>query len=97
MLHTVYVALAAFFAWQTLRYAATEYAYQAFAATRVLHPLVVAALPLAVLWPDWIRALAVAGIVGFLVAGVERLSGAAEPVQQYVPQRTARRTLPSLP
>lgn len=97
MLRLVLTLFATFWAWETLRFAAEQYLSSAFSATRALHPLVVAALPLYVLWPDWVAALGVAGATGLLVALVDRfLAGLPEPV--VIPrQRSSNLGLPPLP
>lgn len=92
----VLIGLATFYLWETVRFAVERYAPSVFNATRVVHPLVVAAFPLAVLWPDWIAALGVAGAVGLLVAVVDRWMG--QPSQSVMlPRRRTRGGLPPLP
>ncbi len=96
MLHTLYVALATLFLWETLRFAISEHAPRIYAATRTAHPLVVAILPLVVFWPDWIRALAVAGLVG--IFHVLMRSFVPEPsVPTYAPRESRRAGLPPIP
>jgi hypothetical protein len=95
----VLVLLATFWAWETLRYILERYAGPVFSATRPLHPFVVAALPLYILWPDWVAALAVAGAAGLLVAVVDRAL-VGEPAQQLqIPRRRGLRGdgLPPMP
>lgn len=93
----VLLLLATFWIWETVRYALERYASSIFDATRALHPLLVAAVPLGVLWPDWVSALAVAGGAGLLVAVVDRwIGGSSQPM--IVPRgRSRSRGLPSLP
>lgn len=72
MLRLVLLIFATFWAWETLRFILQSYVSTLFDLTRSLHPFLVAALPLWVLWPDWISALAVAGATGILHLLVER-------------------------
>lgn len=88
---------ATFWAWESLRYAVESFAPRVFAGTRVLHPLAVAALPLYILWPNWVAALAVAGAVGLLVAVVDKTFMAPPPQQLQVPRRRSQQGLPPLP
>lgn len=96
MLDLIPLLLATFWVWETVRYAAERYAETVFDATRAVHPLLVAALPLVVLWPDWVDALAVAAGVGLLHLFVQRALGLASP-PQVVMQRPRRGGLPPLP
>lgn len=97
MLRLLLILLATFWAWETLRFVLETYAGRVFSLTRPVHPLVVAALPLYVLWPDWVAALGVAGATGLLVVWTERLF-VSEPVQQVqVPRRRQPGSLPPLP
>lgn len=98
MLHYIAVLLATFFIWETLRYIADTFVPLVFAKTRAVHPLVVAAFPVTVLWPDYVGALAVAGGMGILHLAVERylVTEGSTPIQ--VPRRTSRMGgLPPLP
>jgi membrane protein implicated in regulation of membrane protease activity len=92
----VLLVLATFFVWETARFAAETYAPGHFATTRVVHPLLVAALPLAVLWPEWVTALGVAGASGLLVAVVDRFVAPSAP-PAILPRGTTRHGLPPLP
>lgn len=93
----VLLGLATFYLWETIRFAVERYAPAVFNATRVVHPLVVASFPLAVLWPDWIAGLAVSGGVGLLVAIVDRWLGSAPARPVVIPRRRSRGGLPDLP
>lgn len=95
MLHPLAVLLATFWAWATVRYIAEPLVPRGFAVTRPAHPLVVAALPLYLYWPDWVLALAVAGGVGLLTAVVDRFL--IPPSAPTVLPRRRRGGLPSLP
>lgn len=98
MLELVLLVLATFFVWESLRYAAEQYASSVFTATRAVHPILVAALPLYVLWPDWVWALGVAGAVGLLVGIADKwLSPAPTPAPMYVPRGRSSGGLPPLP
>lgn len=89
---------ATFWAWETLRFTLERYAGAAFTATRPLHPLVVASLPLYILWPDWVAALGVAGATGLLVAVVDRaLVVEATPQLPVSRRRRTQGGLPPLP
>ncbi len=92
----VLLTLATFWLWETVRYAAESFIPQIFSATRPLHPLVVAAAPLLVLWPEWVQALAVAAAVGILHLAVEKYLApdTATPIQ--LPRRRGG-GLPPLP
>lgn len=91
------LTLATFFVWSSIRYPAERYVRAYFDASRVVHPVVVAALPLVVLWPEWVSALAVAGLVGLLVAATDRYlaTDAIQPIS--IPNRRRRGVLPPLP
>lgn len=97
MLYTLYVALAGLFIWESVRFAVSEYAARAYSATVALQPLVVAVFPVVILWPDWLRALAVAGLIGMFHVVISRF--APDPVPTFQPpRRESRRSgLPSLP
>lgn len=95
-MNLVLVLLATFWAWETVRFGLETYASHLFSNTRVVHPLLVAALPLYILWPDWVSALGVAGAVGLLVAVVDRVF-MAEPVHQLPIPRRRTGGLPPLP
>lgn len=93
MFDLVLLVFATFFLWETLRLPLERYAEWIFDLSRPVHPLVVAVLPLVVLWPEWITALAVGGVVGLLVAAVDRFLGTPpQPVAL-----TRRRGLPPFP
>lgn len=91
------VVLAVFWAWSSLRFAAERFFPSAFYATRVAHPLVVAAATSYLCYPDLVEGCAAAGVVGLLVALTDRfLGGSSAPV--VVPQsRSERYGLPRLP
>ena len=96
MLHLIVVALATFWAWETVRFALSEYAPGVLASTGAAHPLVVAALPLYLLWPDWVSALAVAGLVGLIHLTASRYM--PDPTPVYPQRQPGRRGgLPPLP
>lgn len=94
----VLIVLATFWCWETARYALERYLPSAFAATRALHPVVVALLPLGLLWPEWVTALALAGATGLLVALVDRFvaGGSSSPAPVVLPRRRTG-GLPPLP
>lgn len=93
----VLLVFATFWVWATFRALMENYLPQVFSLLRPVHPLVAAVLPLYVLWPHWVSALAVAGIVGLLVAAVDRVFSPT-PVQQVpVPRRRTPGGLPPLP
>ena len=96
MLDLVLILLATFWAWETLRYAVESVAPRVVAATRPLHGVIAAALPLYVLWPNWVAALAVAGATGLLVAWTDRAFGNSAPTPISIPRRD-RGGLPPLP
>ena len=97
MKHLVLVLLATFWMWETFRYLLERYAANIFAATRPIHPFLVAFVPGYLLWPRWVAALGVAGAVGILVGLVDRYL-APPPVPNYVPvRRSLRDGLPPLP
>lgn len=91
----VLTVLATFFLWESLRFVLETYASRVFTLTRPVHPLFVVALPLYVLWPDWLAALAAAGATGLVVATVDKVFGA--PVAPVVIPRPNRGGLPPLP
>jgi hypothetical protein len=93
----VLLVFATFFVWETLRYALENFASGVFSATRVLHPLLVAALPLYVLWPDWVSALGVAGLTGVVVALADRLFSTPAATPLPIPRRRSTGGLPPLP
>jgi membrane protein implicated in regulation of membrane protease activity len=97
VLDLLLLVLATFWAWETLRYALEHLTPAVFASTRILHPLAVAVLPLVVLWPEWVDALAVAGATGILVGVMDQFFGHSAP--QPVPFQRTRRSggLPPLP
>lgn len=90
------VLLANFWAWETVRYAMEDLVPNVFRVTRFLHPFAVAVLPLLVLWPSWIPALAVAGATGLLVALVDKHMGVGQATPIQVPRRN-QGGLPPLP
>jgi hypothetical protein len=93
----VLVTLATFWVWETFRAVMEAYLSRVFAQTRPVHPFLAAALPLFLLWPNWVAALAVAGVVGLMVTAVDRwLVGT--PVETFQrPQRRRNGGLPTLP
>ena len=97
MLRLVLLLLATFFAWESVRYAAERYLSGVFVATRPLHPVLVAALPLYVLWPDWVAALGIAGATGLLVGVADKWFDGSPDVPQYVPRTRSFGQLPPLP
>lgn len=97
VLRLVLILLATFWAWETLRFAMESYLSRWFALSRPVHPLLVASLPLWVLWPDWVAALAVAGATGLLVAVVDRVFSAARTSPVVVPRPRRQGGLPPLP
>lgn len=97
MSELVLLTLATFFLWSSIRYPAERYVGSYFDTTRVLHPLVVAALPLVVLWPEWVPALAVAGLVGLLVGVTDKYFGGPSPTATPFQVNRRRSGLPPLP
>jgi hypothetical protein len=96
VLRIILLVLATFWAWETVRYPVERYAGQLFSYSRPLHPLIVAAFPLYVLWPDWVAGLGVAGATGLAVGLVDRYLGSGGPaVPVQLPRR--RNSLPPLP
>lgn len=91
----VLLLLATFWAWGALRALLETLVPGIFAATRAVHPLVVAGLPLVVLWPDWVAALAVAGATGILVGLTDRLAAVRYAQVQFRGRR--KPGLPNLP
>lgn len=91
------VVLATFWVWETVRAIVERFAPAVFSLTRPVHPILAALLPLYVLWPNWVAALAVAGIVGLLVATVDRLFGSTPMQQVQIPRRRTAKGLPPLP
>ncbi len=96
MLELVLVLLATFWAWETLRYAVESVAPRLVAMTRPLHGIIAAVLPLCVLWPDWVAALAVAGATGLLVAWTDRVFTPTPVAPISIPRRR-QGGLPPLP
>jgi hypothetical protein len=94
VLELILLVLSTFWLWETIRYTAERFIPAVFDATRPVHPLVVAAWPVAVLWPDAVSALGVAGATGLLVAATDRWF-AGPPV--VIPRRRSRGGLPNLP
>lgn len=94
MLHLVLLTLATFWIWETVRYPLQAFIPGLFNATRALHPLLVATVPVVLLWPDWVSALAVAAVVGMLCVLVDQHLGTPEPI---VLSRPRSRGLPPLP
>lgn len=91
------VIFATFWVWETFRALMEAFLPAAFAQARPVHPLLAAALPLYLLWPAWVSALAVAGVVGLMVAAVDRIFNTT-PVEAYQrPRPSQNRGLPSLP
>jgi hypothetical protein len=91
------VVLATFWVWESFRALMERFLPEVFALARPVHPILAAALPLYLLWPDWVAALAVAGVVGLLVAAADRIFGST-PVQELpVPRRRSSGRLPRLP
>ncbi len=98
MLDLVVLMVAVFWAWETLRYALQTYLPNLFSLSRPVHPLIVLALPLWLLWPDWVPAMAVAGAVAILHVVMERLgqeTSGGTPIQ--LRRRQQRGGLPDLP
>jgi membrane protein implicated in regulation of membrane protease activity len=93
----VLITLATFWVWETFRAVMEAYLPRVFTLARPVHPILAAALPLFLLWPNWVAALAVAGVVGLLVAAVDRVFGST-PVETFQrPQRRRSGGLPTLP
>lgn len=88
--------LATFWAWETLRYSAQAFIPKVFEVTRPLHPFIVLALPLYVLWPRWVDAAAVAALVGLLHQFAEARY-AAQPASFGSPGARRRSRLPKIP
>lgn len=97
MTELVLLLFATFWAWETLRFALEAWAPRFFALSRPIHPLVVASLPLYVLWPRWVPALAVAGVCGLLVAFVDRVMAGTNVTPVTLPRRRSSGGLPPLP
>lgn len=93
----VVIGLATFWAWSTLRYVLEILFPTLFLTTRILHPFVVAAGPLWLLWSDWISALAVAGAVGIALTLFDRLLLEPSGPPVAVQQRRTPGSLPPLP
>lgn len=93
----VLVTLATFWVWETARAVVERFAPAVFSLTRPVHPILAALLPLYVLWPHWVAALAVAGVVGLLVAAVDRVFTPTPMEQLQVPRRRSTGGLPPLP
>jgi hypothetical protein len=91
------LVFATFWVWETFRALMERFADPVFVLLRPVHPLLAAVLPLYVLWPQWVAALAVAGVVGLLVAAVDRLFGSTPVQQVQVPRRRTSGGLPPLP
>lgn len=96
-MNVVLLGLATFYLWETVRYPFERFAPRVFDRTRVVHPLLVAFLPIVYLWPDWVAGLGVAGAVGLLVAVVDRVFGGSRPAPVVLPRRRSRGGLPDLP
>jgi hypothetical protein len=92
-----YLVLTSFWLWATVRYPFERYASRIFDLTRPVHPLAVAVLPLVYLWPDWIKALAVAGVTGLLIAFTDRVFDTSVPTPVQLPRRRNVGGLPPLP
>lgn len=98
VLHLIVIALAALWAWESLRYAYARYAPGLHSATAPLHPLVVAGFAWLAwyLGNPWALVGAAAGLTGLIHIVITRLVGEPE-VQQFPIQRRTRPGLPSLP
>jgi hypothetical protein len=97
VIELVLLLFATFWAWETLRAIVETLAPRVFALSRPVHPIVAALLPLYVLWPDWVPALAVAGICGLLVAVVDRVMTGPAVAPVPIPRRRSSGGLPPLP
>lgn len=93
----VTVTMATFWVWETVRAVVERFAPSVFSVTRPIHPVLAALLPLYVLWPHWVAALAVAGVVGLLVATVDRLFSSTPVQQVHLPRGRMQKGLPPLP
>lgn len=93
----ILVILATFWVWETFRALMESFLPLVFAVTRPVHPLFAAALPLYLLWPEWVSALAVAGAVGIMVAAVDRVFNTPHIETYQRPRRSRERGLPTLP
>jgi hypothetical protein len=93
----VLFVLATFWVWETVRYAFESFLPVWFGATRFAHPLLVAAMALAMVYPGYVYAMAIAGSVGLLHLVAERLGGAASALPVMVSRARSRNALPPLP
>lgn len=82
----ILVIFATFWAWETFRALLERFAPVIFTLSRPVHPVLAAVLPLVVLWPHWIPALAVAGVVCLMVAGVDKVFNST-PVTAFQSQK----------
>lgn len=96
-MNLVLIGLATVWAWMTLRYLLEIFAPLLFQWTRPLHPIIIAAGPLWLVWPDWLSGLAVAGAVGIFLTIFDRfvIEPSGPPVA--VQQRRTPGSLPPLP
>lgn len=93
----VLITLATFWVWETFRTLMERFLPLVFEALRPVHPILAAALPLYLLWPEWVSALAVAALVALLVATFERVFDTTSVQQVPIPRRRSTGGLPSLP
>jgi membrane protein implicated in regulation of membrane protease activity len=93
----ILIILATFWVWETFRAVMERFLPSVFALARPAHPILAAALPLYLLWPEWVSALAVAAVVGLMVVTVDRLFNTT-PIEAYQrPRRSMTGGLPRLP
>lgn len=93
----ILIILATFWVWETFRALMERFLPDVFTMARPVHPILAAALPLYLLWPNWVAALAVAAVVGLMVAVVDRAMNTT-PIEAYQrPRKSAGSGLPRLP
>lgn len=97
MTSLVLLTLATFWAWMTFRFILREFKPVWYGKTRAVHPFLVLAFPLVILWPDYIAAMAVTAVVGVLQQTTSAIFEGSGEQPVIVPRRAPSRGLPPLP